>query len=156
MTTRTSVSTPVIEKSQISVGHFMQEASNPRVSDEDLLVRAKSCPEAKEFLVAILFLRNHLGCELWEVASVVGLSPFHFHRLFRSVLRITPKRFGTRYQIERAKKLMLEGVPLDQVAKRLNFAHQSHLTVRFRQFENITPAAWLREKRTQNLESQAT
>src|SRR5215207_7986437 len=90
-----------------------------------------------------------------EIADGVGLSPFYFHREFTGLFGITPKRVLLELQIEKAKRLMLRGVPLAKVATTVGFNHQSHFTLRFRQFEGMPPARWLRLTRCADTASQA-
>ena len=90
-----------------------------------------------------------------EIAGGVGLSPFYFHREFTGLFGITPKRVLLELQIEKSKRLMLRGVPLAKVATTVGFNHQSHFTLRFRQFEGMPPARWLRLQRCADTASQA-
>jgi AraC-like DNA-binding protein len=92
------------------------------------------------------------------LAQIGGLSPFHFHRLFRACYGKTLKRVNTELQVEHAKQLMLQGVPAVEAAERAGFANQSHLTSRFKLIYGIPPGAWLRRHRarTLNLPSQSS
>src|SRR5689334_2510385 len=81
------------------------------------------------------------------LADVGGLSPFHFHRLFRASYGKTLKRITTELQVEHARQLMIEGVPAAEAADRAGFANQSHLTSRFKMIHGTTPGAWLRQYR---------
>jgi AraC-like DNA-binding protein len=96
--------------------------------------------------------RKHLitnackGAGLRDAADVARLSPFYFHRLFRAHFRETPKDVSRRAQVEEAKRLILAGVPLREVSKRAGFAHQSHLSTRFRQIVGVTPTEWLKAR----------
>lgn len=90
-----------------------------------------------------------------DIAGGVGLSPFYFHREFTGLFGITPKRVLLELQIEKSKRLMLRGVPLAKVATMVGFNHQSHFTLRFRQFEGMPPARWLRMQRRAEAADQA-
>ena len=50
----------------------------------------------------------------------------------------------SRLQIDLAKDLLLQDVPLKEVARRCGFSQQSHFTHRFRMATGTTPARWLR------------
>jgi AraC-like DNA-binding protein len=52
---------------------------------------------------------HHEPLALANVAAEAGLSPWHFHRLFRGTFRETPHEFLTRLRIERAKDLLTVG-----------------------------------------------
>jgi AraC family transcriptional regulator len=80
------------------------------------------------------------------LAQVGGLSPFHFHRLFRACYGKTLKRVTTELQVEHAQRLMLRGVKTAEAAASAGFANQSHLTSRFKMIVGMTPGAWLRRE----------
>jgi len=117
---------------------------------------AKRKPTAGEAALdrAMAYIVEHFSKppRLVEVAAAAGLSPFHLHREFRRHFGETPKEVMTRLQIERAKGLMLRGVPLAEVAGRCGFGHQSHLTLRFKMKTGLTPSRWL--KREQGVTAQ--
>jgi len=113
--------------------------------------RAKPKPNAVEAALdrAMAYIVKHFSKPptLVDVAAAVGLSPFHLHRQFRRHFGETPKEVMTRLQIERAKELMLLGVPLAEVAGRCGFAHQSHFTWRFKLKTGLRPREWLKRER---------
>jgi AraC-like DNA-binding protein len=80
---------------------------------------------------------------LAEIARVAHFSEYHFHRLFRRRFGKTPKRVLVERQIEEAKRLMLAGQRPADAAGRAGFAHQSHLTSRFKAMTGVTPKQWL-------------
>ena len=69
----------------------------------------------KKIEKAIGFINKNLKTQpnLEEVASVVGLSPFHFQRIFREWAGITPKRFLQFLTVSHAKKLLEESSVFD-------------------------------------------
>ena len=86
-----------------------------------------------------------------ELAAGVGMSLFHFHRRFKLAFGVTPKLLAAGRQIAEAKRLMLAGVPLREVAARTGFASHSHFCMRFRQLEGETPTRWIwQQARNQN------
>ena len=87
----------------------------------------------------------HKGPTLNQIARVVHLSPFHFHRRFTELLGITPKHFLLACQIYQAKRMLVAGDrELADIAKACGFAHQSHFTSRFKQATGLTPTRWRR------------
>jgi AraC-like DNA-binding protein len=80
---------------------------------------------------------------LGEIARVAHFSEYHFHRLFRKRFGKTPKHLLVELQIEDVKQQMLAGHRPSEAARRAGFAHQSHLTSRFRQATGMTPRQWL-------------
>jgi len=103
--------------------------------------------EVSRLVPAIKFIRDNFkrGPTLTEIARVVHLSPFHFHRRFTELFGITPKHFMLDCQIEQAKaELLSRTKDLAEIAAECGFAHQSHFTSRFKQATGLTPTRWRR------------
>jgi AraC family transcriptional regulator len=80
---------------------------------------------------------------LAEMATVAGLSRFHFARAFRRSTGITPLQYLMRRRVERAKELLQNrDLPLAQIGLLAGFKNQSHFTTLFRKFTSLTPKAW--------------
>lgn len=82
---------------------------------------------------------------LRALAQIAGLSPFHFHRLFRHCYGKTIKRVNTELQVQHAIELLRVGVPTAEVGVRSGFANQSHFTSRFKLITGLPPATWVRK-----------
>ena len=93
------------------------------------------------------FIRRtfHRRPGLVEIAEAAGISPFHLHRLFKRRFKETPFQMVSRLQVERAKELLVEGLPGAEVAERVGFANQSHFVTRFKRATGTTPARWARD-----------
>lgn len=86
--------------------------------------------------------------ELAELADLVDLSPFHFLRLFRASSGLAPHQYLVQRRVETAKAIMArENVPLAEVAYRVGFADQSHLTHHFRRIVGVPPGRFRRALR---------
>lgn len=79
---------------------------------------------------------------LHDLATVAGLSPFHFHRAFRRSTGLTPQAFVDRHRIRLAETLISRGTPLADVAAACGYAHHSHLTRAFRKARGASPSSW--------------
>lgn len=90
---------------------------------------------AKEFLSENLDKKVSLE----DVAKAVGLSRYHFLRVFKRATGLPPHAFRTQQRIRRARNLMRRGVPFADVALETGFSDQSHFTNKFRQFTGATP-----------------
>lgn len=90
---------------------------------------------------AIAFLVEHMAEQpsLDEVAMHVGLSPFHFQRLFSRWTGVTPKRFLQVLTVERAKILLRESGSLLEVSETLGLSSGSRLYDHFVQLDALTP-----------------
>jgi AraC family transcriptional regulator len=77
---------------------------------------------------------------LAELASVAGMSCFHFAREFKRSTGTTPHQYLIKFRVERAKALLAEAeLPLTEVGLQSGFSHQSHFTRLFRRFTGTTP-----------------
>jgi AraC family transcriptional regulator len=89
------------------------------------------------------YLEANLGQEisLAEMATVAGLSPFHFARQFKAATGTPPHAYLIARRIERAKELLARtNLPIAAVAVAVGFTHQSHLTRHFKPLVGTTPA----------------
>ena len=84
---------------------------------------------------------------LVEIAGAAGFSPYHFHRLYRRAYGKTAKQVMLELQVAEAQRLLLSGVAPETAARSVGFAHQSHMTQRFKKVVGTSPGRWLRESR---------
>ena len=90
---------------------------------------------AKEILAAELDRKISLSA----VADAVGLSRYHFLRVFKRETGLPPHLFRTQRRIDMARRLLRRRMPPAQVALETGFSDQSHFTNKFRQFTGATP-----------------
>lgn len=103
---------------------------------------------------AIDHITQHLGepLVLEEVARVACFSPFHFHRIFKSLVGETLNAFIKRVRLERALFLMSHApAPLTEIALRCGFSSSSDFSRSFRTEYGVPPSAfdlatWRRER----------
>ncbi len=96
---------------------------------------------------AASFLLEHaaLPVGLEDAARAAGLSPFHFLRVFRRELGVTPHRFLVQERLRRAQAL-LRGTELSvtEVALAAGFGDLSHFQHTFRAQVGVTPGRYRR------------
>ncbi|KUP94555.1 AraC family transcriptional regulator [Tritonibacter horizontis] len=80
-----------------------------------------------------------------EMADTVKLSESWFHHAFKCTTGTTPMQWQTRQRVALAQRLLTETeMSLADVANRLGFADQAHLSKVFRRVVGQTPAQWRR------------
>ncbi|MEX2518882.1 MAG: AraC family transcriptional regulator [Paracoccaceae bacterium] len=80
-----------------------------------------------------------------EMAETVNLSESWFSTVFKSTTGITPLQWQLKQRIDLAQNLLTDdALSIAEIANRLGFSDQAHLTKVFRQFAGETPAAWRR------------
>jgi transcriptional regulator of acetoin/glycerol metabolism/AraC-like DNA-binding protein len=88
------------------------------------------------------YVDAHLGesMDLAELASIAGLSVFHFARQFKQSAGVTPHSYLVQRRVERAQDLLARtDLALSEIAAAAGFSDQSHLARHFRQMLGTTP-----------------
>lgn len=91
------------------------------------------------------FIGDNYGRDLSlaELASVSGMSAFHFAREFKRTTGTTPHQYLIKFRIDRAKALLAESqMPLVEVGFLSGFSHQSHFTRLFHRVTGTTPHSY--------------
>lgn len=84
---------------------------------------------------------------LAAAAAALGTSPTHLVRAFTRRVGVAPHRYRIGRRIDRARGLLLDGVPPATVAAACGFHDQAHLTRHFRRQVGTTPGAYARSAR---------
>ncbi len=77
-----------------------------------------------------------------ELASLAGLSRYHFVRSFRRAFGMPPHAYLNQMRLLAAKRLLKEGRSPGEAAAAVGFFDQSHLTRVFKRAYGITPAVY--------------
>ncbi len=77
-----------------------------------------------------------------DAARVLGVHPSHLVRAFSTAYGIAPYRYVTGRRVDRARRLLLDGLPASEAAAKAGFHDQSHLTRHFKRVLGITPGAF--------------
>lgn len=89
----------------------------------------------------------HDNCErelsLAEISAAVYVSAFHFARLFKKLIGVTPHHYLQEIRIERARKLLAgSDLSINEIGASVGYASQSHFTKIFKEMTGLTPAAF--------------
>ena len=83
-----------------------------------------------------------VGHRVEAFERISGLDRWTLARRFRQAFGTSPSRFRTMRRLDRARRMMLAGIPLSAAALESGFADQSHMTRSFKRTYGLTPAAW--------------
>ncbi len=83
---------------------------------------------------------------LAELAALTVLSTHHFGNAFKTSIGMPPHRYVTERRVHRAKEMLIGGgSSIAEIAAKVGFSSQSHLTFNFRKQTGVTPARYRRE-----------
>jgi AraC family transcriptional regulator len=89
---------------------------------------------------------SHLDIKLDNLAEVAGMSRFHFARLFRLNMGITPHRYLMDQRMQQAKALLqLDSRSVSDIAVETGFANAGHFARAFRRYAGVSPTEWKRQ-----------
>lgn len=107
--------------------------------------RGTLSPAQKARVLAFVEHRLAKPIRLDELADAAGVSRFHFLRLFKNTLGVTPHQFVLDQRIAMARRLLDQTeLPLAEVAAATGFSSQSHLCTAMRRRLGLTPGQWRR------------
>lgn len=91
------------------------------------------------------YLRTRLDAKvsLGDLAAETGLSRYHLLRVFKAATGLSPYAYHLQLRAERARRLLLSGMPIAQAGMEAGFADQSHFTHTFRQLFGMTPGQYI-------------
>jgi AraC-like DNA-binding protein len=79
---------------------------------------------------------------LAELAAAVGSRPFSLVRAFRTATGLPPHAYLNQVRVRRARVLLGDGLRPADVAARVGFADQAHLTRHFKRVVGVPPGAY--------------
>lgn len=105
---------------------------------------SRSAEAALRFEPVLDFMRAHLDqtLSLEQLASVAGLSPFHFLRAFKAQRHATPQQTLMAMRLFEAKRLLALAQAPAEVAAAVGLADQAHLNRTFVRRYGVTPGRY--------------
>lgn len=107
--------------------------------------RPASARDRRRAVEVALFLdeRCEQALPLERIAAEVGLTPFHFLRLFRNVLGVTPHQYLVRARLRRAARLLAsDGEAITDIALTVGFSDLSNFVRTFHRAAGVSPRAF--------------
>jgi len=89
--------------------------------------------------------REPLGLE--DLAAEAGLSPWHFLRVFRASLGVTPHQYLIRARLRHAARLLVTDLPITSVAYEIGFGDLSNFVRTFHRAAGVSPRGFRRASR---------
>ncbi|SFU44685.1 helix-turn-helix transcriptional regulator [Xenorhabdus koppenhoeferi] len=109
--------------------------TGPELSDAE-----KQIFVIKEYIDA--YAENDIS--LNQLAEMTQLSPWHFLRQFKKIIGVTPHVYLILARLRMARRLLIEGNSILNVAIRCGFSDQSHFNRHFKNAVGITPGMFVR------------
>jgi AraC family transcriptional regulator len=107
------------------------------------LQRLRGGLSQEKLMLAVEYIQDQLesgGLSVSGIARTVHMSPFHFARLFKQSTGKSPYRYVVQARAKRAKDLLKSGkFSIVEIAHRLGFADQSHMTRQLKDVFGATP-----------------
>lgn len=120
------------------------------VRKSDLIELSRAGPVDRRLRRALEFMHDNYsrGLSLGEVASAAYLSEYHFARLFKEIIGVTPHVYLANLRLERARKLLAETeLAISEVASMVGYHSQSHFTKIFKSITGVTPRGYRESSR---------
>lgn len=122
------------------IGERLREHLRPRLTGQ----RPPPDHGVAHTLRELLDARLAQGIALDEAARLVHAHPAHLVRAFSAAFGIAPHQYLMSRRVDRARRLLLDGQPLIEVATATGFYDQSHLTRHFKRLVGVTPGRYAR------------
>jgi AraC family transcriptional regulator len=146
MTNETAVSRMYVEAASLSlvarILHGYSDAGAPKAVTE---VSHRLDQVRLRRVIDYISARVADELTLAELAEVVGLSTFHFARMFKLAIGVSPQRYVSRTRLEKAMAEIASGkLSLTQIALNARFSSQASFTRAFSRATGVTPAEFRR------------
>jgi AraC family transcriptional regulator len=148
MTTKTSVGRMYVETASLMLAaHLMSRYSDSEVYKTAITVSSKADETRIRHVLDFISDRVADQITLAVLADVAGLSTFHFARMFKNALGVSPHRYVSRLRLENAMTEIAAGkLSLAQIALNAGFSSQASFTRAFFRATGVTPGEY-RHKR---------
>ncbi|RZT21018.1 AraC family transcriptional regulator [Fictibacillus sp. BK138] len=102
--------------------------------------------QRKRIFKVLEYIDEHLedSLTLEKLSAISTYSPFHFQRMFKSIVGETPSAYVKRNRLENAAHLLIyeHHIPITQVALMCGFSSLSYFTYSFQSYFQTNPKKW--------------
>lgn len=105
-------------------------------------LRSPAIPPLILEIEAYILERFDQALSLNVLASMAGLSRYHFAHIFSKYVGLSPLAFHCRARLMKARLLIGQGWTISDTSAYLNFADQSHFGRRFKRVYDMTPGEY--------------
>lgn len=126
------------------LGDSLIAAVLAQLADQDGPAQAAGTPRGMNRVLELIEARFAQALSLQELAQAAGTGVRQFSRAFRRHTGHTPHQYLLRRRVEHAQMLILQAMPLVDVALQCGFADQSQLTRAFVSIVGTTPGRYRR------------
>lgn len=110
---------------------------NERASTDSKIGLSKA---ARHQIEAYLNQNFHKPLSVPDMAALLGISAGHFSTCFRKSFGQTPHQYLMELRLDEAERCLRKtSMPINEIARHLNFSSQSHLTTALRKHRQTTP-----------------
>lgn len=96
-----------------------------------------------QLLPVISYMENNYNkySSVEDMANIIGVSPYHFCRLFKQAFHLSPFKYLTRLRIQKAKELLVSSsnMTVKEIAKTTGYNDSSYFCSVFKEHEKLTP-----------------
>lgn len=129
-----------------ALDHLVLAAARPAQRSAALRPRGGLSAPARRRVIEWVEAHLSESFTLADLAAQAALSEFHFARMFRVSMGVTPHAWVAQRRFARACSLLSrrqsEGIPLEQIATACGYANASHLNRRFQEVLSVTPTRY--------------
>ena len=119
------------------IAHLMQFYTAKNLVADDVFSEDAQIKRAKDYILA--YLTEKLS--LQAIADTVGVSKYHFCRIFKQSTGLTPWQYVIQQRIKLAKQLLQNSqLSIWQISNRLGYSNSTQFTNFFRKHTGITPS----------------
>ncbi|MEL7245796.1 MAG: AraC family transcriptional regulator [Cyanobacteria bacterium J06573_2] len=94
------------------------------------------------------YIQAHIAEEitLSQMAKIADLSPFHFSRIFKESVGVSPNRYVNYCRVEKAKRLLeQQQISISQISAACGYSNPSYFIRQFRKIMGVTPKVYRKE-----------